>query len=126
MTEVVVLGAGANDERVVGHRLEGTLTGSLAQPHQASVEIDIGRLREQDADVCVAAKDAPQRISDLRCGERSGRHLVDQRLEQVEVASIDQRDIHRKPGEAQGRLEASESAPDDHRAVAPGSCGRVR
>ena len=113
MTEVVVLGARGNDEHVVRHRLEGTLAGNLAQPHQASVEIDIGHLGEQDTDVCVAAKDVPQRISDLRWGQRAGRHLVGQRLEQVEVASIDQRDVHRKPGEVQGRLDPAEPAADD-------------
>ena len=46
-------------------------------------------------------------------GQRAGRHLIGQRLEQVKVASIDQRDVHRKPGEVQGRLDPAEPAADD-------------
>ena len=87
--------------------------GNVAQPHQASVEIDIGHLGEQDTDICAAAKDPPQRISDLRWRERAGRHLVGQRLKQVKVASIDQRDVHWKPGEVQGRLDPAEPAAAD-------------
>ena len=31
----------------------------------------------------------------------------------MKVASIDQRDVHRKPGEVQGRLDPAEPAADD-------------
>ena len=113
MTEVVVLGARGNDECVVRQRLGGGLAGSLPQPYQASVEIDVAHLGEQDGDVCVTAKDAPQRIGDLRRRQRAGRHLVSQRLEQVEVASIDEGDVHRKPGEVQRGLDPAKPAADD-------------
>ena len=50
-----------------------------------------------------AAEDAPQRVADLGRRERAGGHLVGERLEEVEVAPVDQRDLDRQRGRASAR-----------------------
>ena len=40
-------------------------------------------------------EDRPERIGDLAGGERTGRDLVGERLEEVEVPPIDERDLDR-------------------------------
>ena len=64
-------------------------------------------------DVALIAQDVAQRRGDRRRGEAGGGHLVEQRLEQVMVAAIDQRDLDRRPLELAHGPEAGESAADD-------------
>jgi hypothetical protein len=85
-----------------------------AQVHAAGGEVEAGDLGQQHADVRVALEDRAQRVGDLGRGQRAGRHLVGQRLEEVEVAPVDERDLDIRPGEPQRRLQASEAAADDH------------
>ena len=54
-------------------------------------------------------------LCDLVRRERAGRHLVEQRLEQVEVATIDERDLDRRAPETAHGLKAAETSPhNDH------------
>jgi hypothetical protein len=46
--------------------------------------------------------------------QRPGRDLVGERLEEVEVAPVDQRDVHACSPQAEGSLQAAEAAADDH------------
>ena len=48
-----------------------------------------------------------------------GGHLVEQRLEQVVVAAVDQRDVDRLAAEEAGREEPAEAAADDDDRGAP-------
>ena len=48
--------------------------------------------------------------------EARGGHLVEQRLEQVIVVAVDQRDRHARPREARRAGEAAEAGADDHNA----------
>ncbi len=68
-----------------------------------------------DPDVVLVADDAPDRIRDVGGAEPGGRHLVEQRLEQVVVAAIDQGHVDAGADQVLGRGEPTEAAADDHR-----------
>ena len=63
--------------------------------------------------VLLAAEDRPQRVADLARRQGAGRDLVGQRLEEVEVAAVDERDLDVGALEVQGGLEAAEAAAHD-------------
>ena len=88
VAEVRVASPGRHDEGVVVDR--------PAVGHQdlAPVGIEADRLAEQDGRVAVLPHDRPERLRDLARRERPRGHLVQQRLEQVEVAPVDERDRH--------------------------------
>src|SRR5579872_1077290 len=70
---------------------------------------------EQSGDLRAAAKEMPDRPGDFRGRKRSGRRLIEQRLKQVMVATIDDRDANRRSSETVNRLEPAESGADhDH------------
>ena len=90
MAEVVVLRAAGDDQRVVAERL---LTGHGPQRDGARAKIERGHLGEFDPHALLAAEDRAERVADLAGGQRAGRHLVGQRLEEMEVAAVDERDL---------------------------------
>ena len=45
--------------------------------------------------------------------QRRGRDLIEERLEQVVIAAIEQRDAHRRVGQRARAVEPAESAADD-------------
>ena len=102
--EVRVTRAARDDERVVRQRLRRRYSVHRAQLQLARVEVEVGDLGEHDAHVAVAREDRAQRIRDLARRERAGRHLVGQRLEQVEVAPVDERDVDVCSAQAERRL----------------------
>ena len=116
VAEVRVAGAGRHDQRVVVDR--------PAVRHQdlALVGIEADRLAEQDGRVPVLAHDRAKRLRDLARREGARGHLVEQRLEQVEVAPVDERDRDGSvPGEVLRGVQAGEPAPDDHDVVGLGA-----
>ena len=72
----------------------------------------------------MALKDRAQRVGDLGGRERAGGDLVGERLEEVEVAPVDERDLDRPAPQLRERLEAAESAADDHDVVLRGHVDR--
>ena len=109
--EVVVPRAGRYDEAVV---LEPR---AAVEHHTAALEVEARHVAEDDASVALALEQSAQRRGDLRGGERAGRGLVQQRLEEMEVALVDERDLDRRPAKPAHRLEAGEAAADDDDAV---------
>ena len=68
--------------------------------------------------------DRSKRLRDLARREGARGHLVEQRLEQVEVAPVDERDRHGSvAGEVLRGVQAGEPAPDDHDVVGLGRHG---
>ena len=115
VAEVGVARAARDDQRVVGHRLGCRQAGDRPEDHLTPLEVEARDLGEQHADVAVALEDRAQRIRDLARRQRAGRDLVGQRLEQVEVAPVDERDLHVCPPQPERGLESAEAAADDRR-----------
>ena len=112
VVEVGVVGAGRDDQRVVGDR--------PAVGHQdlAALRIEADRLAEDDRRVALLAQDRAQRLGDVAGRQRAGRDLVEQRLEEVEVAPVDQGQAHlRVDPEAARGVQAGEPATDDDHAM---------
>ena len=93
MSEVRVRRPGGDDQRVVadGRRLDVV---DALKPDRACVRVDARDLALQDPDVGTLFEQGAQWVGDLPRRQRSGRHLIGQRLKEVEVAAIDQRDLH--------------------------------
>ena len=110
VAEVGVVRAAGDDQRVVR-------AADRAQCNQAcisaAVEVEVGDLGQQHAHVALAPEDGAERVGDLARRQRAGRDLVGERLEEVEVAAIDEREIDRRRGELQRGLQAAEAAADD-------------
>ena len=85
VAEIVVGGAGGDDQRVVGHF-------AVAQDDLAVGGVEIDDFAEQDFGVAIVLEHDPQGRGDFAGREPAGRHLVEQRLEEVEVAAVDQGD----------------------------------
>ena len=103
VAEVGVARAAGDDQGVVAERLgrgsarrrdDFTRRSSRSKPvTSASIT----------AHVLLALEDRPQRITDLRRREGAGRDLVGERLEEVEVPPVDQRQLDRGAGEVLAR-----------------------
>jgi hypothetical protein len=87
------------------------------------VEVEVGDLGQQDADVAVALEDRAQGIGDLARRERPGRDLVGERLEEMEVAAVDERHLDRRTPQLRHRPQAAETSTDDDDVVFPGPKG---
>ena len=90
VAEVRVGRAGGDDQVVVGELAVG----------RAAPVVRRGRTPVASASSTVVffcfAQDRAERIGDVARVERGGRDLVEQRLEQMVVAPVDQRDLHRR------------------------------
>ena len=111
--EVGVVRAGRDDQRVVGHQeRRGGVAGGDGQ--LAPLDVDRGDLAQDDAHVAAALEDRAQRRGDLARGQRARGHLVGERLEEMEVAPVDQGDVGPRAAQVADRLQAAEAAADDH------------
>ena len=112
VVEIGVVGAGRDDERVVGDR------SAVGDQDLAPLGIQTDRLAEDDRRVALLAQDRAQRLGDVARRQRPGRDLVEQRLEQVEIAPVDERqpDLGIDPEAARG-VQAGEPATDDDHAM---------
>ena len=80
VAEVGLAGAGRDDQPVVRVTVSRPSTSRGDGP---GGEVDVGDLAEHDPGVLLPAQDLAGRRGDLALGEDAGRHLVEQRLEQV-------------------------------------------
>ena len=84
----------------------------------ASLQIEAGHLGEDDIDVLAATQNVPQHGGDCTGRQDAGGHLVEQRLEQVVIALVDERDVEVGRCEQAGGGQAAEAAADHDDAVA--------
>ena len=117
VAEVGVVRAARDDQRVIGHRVRYRQIADRPEDHLAPLEVEAVDLGEQHAHVVVALEHCAQRIGDLAGRQGAGRDLVAERLEQVEVAAVDERDRHVRLAQPERGLEAAEAAADDHDVV---------
>src|SRR5262249_49893154 len=74
--------------------------------------IEIDDVTENYLDVSCVSENAPDRLGDLAGVEHSGRNLVEKRLEDVMIFTVDQRDPDRFICKSLGRPQAAKSAAD--------------
>ena len=108
VAEVRVLGAAGEDEIVVAQLAEVGGERRAARSTASTSLCSTRTLRE-------AREDAADRRRDLRRAEARHRHLVEQRLEQMVVAAVDQRHLDAAhAAEPLGGVQPGEAAADDH------------
>ncbi len=121
MAEVGLAGPGGHDQAVIGV-LDGHPVRQVGMDHPL-VEIEAVDLGQLHGHVLLAAHDVAQRGGDLSGRQHPGRRLVEQRLEQVVVAPVDQGHIDGLTAEVPGGGQAPEPAADDDHPVAAGPTG---
>ena len=119
--EIAVPRAGGENQVVVGYP-------RVFHDHRLVRGVDVGDPAEQDPHIGLAAEDLADGRGDVRRRQRRGRHLVEQRLEQMVVVPVDQRHPARGIAEGARRRDAGEPGPhDDHvgqvAEVRPGQVG---
>ena len=108
VAEIGVARAGREHERVVAD------APAVLQQHLARGRIDSRGRAEQGGDVLAPAKELTDRPGDFRGGERCRPDLVEQRLEQMVVALIDDGDAYTRGLQSLCDGESAEAAADDH------------
>ena len=111
VAEIGVAGAGGEDEGVIGH------LAAVGQQHPAPRPVDAGGAPEQGRHLRAVPEQPADRPGDLRRGEQRRRDLVEQGLEQVVVALIDDGDPHRGAPEVVRELQPGETRADDDHVV---------
>jgi hypothetical protein len=99
-----VPGTGGDDQGVVRQRRR------VGQDDAAPRRIDGLRFAEEDAHVVGLPQHPSDRRADVAWRERRRRDLIQQRLEEVVVVTIDERDVRARPGQRLGGREATEAA----------------
>jgi hypothetical protein len=107
MSEISVPRPARHDQPVVWHA-------PLADQDLAGYRIDARHATEQDRRVALAPQDTADRLRDVGGRQARRRDLVEQRLEQMVVAPIDQGDLHLLVAERHRCAEAAEPGADDH------------
>ena len=107
VTKVGMGRAGGDDEIVV-------LKGLLAQVHALRREIDRLHLAHQHRSIRLATQDMSQRRRNRGCRQSRRSHLVQQRLKQVVVAAVDQRDVHVRRTQRPNGPQSAEATAHDY------------
>ena len=106
ISEVGLSSAGRDDQRVVrGH-------GGAQRAHRGDrtrVQVELGDPAEQGGGVGLLLQYLPGRGRHLALGQHTGRHLVEQRLEQVVRGHADHRDVDWRLGQGLRRPQARRS-----------------
>ena len=112
MAEICVAGTGGQNESVVV-QIIATIEQDTTRAH-----VHAGHRGEQCRDLGPPAHQEPNGPGDFRGCEGGRSNLIEQRLEDVMVAPIDHRDVHRRAGQSVGRFQAAEAAAYDHDVMA--------
>jgi hypothetical protein len=111
LPEVRVLRAGREQQVIVCELAE-------VAAHDARIAVDRARFTLNHRDVPVARQQAADRHRDLGRAQAGHRDLIEQRLEQVMIATIDDPHVDRvRPAEDLCGVHAGETAADDHHAL---------
>jgi len=115
------LRASGDDEGVVGK------FGGVAEKDEFSGGVEIHSFAQEDLGIFLAAEDGTQGRGDFAGRERAGGDLIEERLEEMEVALINESDLGVGAFEGAGGDEAAETAAedDDLRLSGHGECGPI-
>ena len=111
MSEISVSRACGQNERVVWQGV------AIFEQNAMCAFVDAGHRGEQGGDVMARAQQVPDRPGDFRRCKRGCCDLIEQRLKQVMVAAVDERDVHRCACEVVRRFKSAKSPADDHDAA---------
>jgi hypothetical protein len=115
VAEIGVPRAGGEHQRVVGH------LAAVVDQHAATCRVDAAHGGKQRRHLAAITHEMADRPGDLAGCERGGRDLVEQRLEQMMIAAVDQRDLDGSARKPVGRFQPAEAGADDDDAM--GICG---
>ena len=87
---------------------------AVVEHHLLGRGVDLFHLPQQDLDVGGFAQQPAQGRGHVGLRHQAGGHLIEQGLEEVEVALVDQGHAHRLAPQGLGRLESGETAAHDH------------
>ena len=107
MAEIGMGGAAGDQQQVV------LQPAAIAQHHLAGMRVDRRHFTQPYIHVALPAEDVAQRRGDVRRGQAGGGDLVEQWLEQVVVAAVDQGDMQAGAGKGAAGPQAGEAAADD-------------
>ena len=113
----MTVGAGGQHEVVEGQ------VGLPVDVQRRAVPVDAGDSALPEAHVALAVEQAPHDVGHVGRAQAGGGHLVQQRLEGVEVVLVDERDLDRRSLQPPGDLEPAEPGADHHD---PGDHGHGR
>ena len=130
MAKIAVAGTGGENQRVEADGAAGNRAG-VTRVGRAAIEIgriaaeanfmfrqiEARHLGHEDGKILLPLEQGPQRRGDIRRRKRSGGDLVQQRLKQMVISPIDQRDLHRRAGQMLRRPQPTKSAADDDYAM---------
>ncbi|MEY9629507.1 hypothetical protein ABIA27_004542 [Sinorhizobium fredii] len=108
MAEISMRRTGRKHQRVVGN------CPAARQRHGPCRPIDALHLAEQRRHLRSVAVKMADRPGDLGGRKNGGRDLVEQRLKEVVIAPIDERDADRRALEVMDKLQPAEAAAHDH------------
>src|ERR1700680_1640113 len=106
MIEVRMRGARRHDQIVVRDL-------AVDELHDLVTDVDAGRLSEEYVCIRLSGHDRPNRIRDVARIQRRGGYLIEQRLKEVIVAPIDDRDPRRRALEGLCRVQPAEATAED-------------
>jgi hypothetical protein len=112
VAEVRVGRARGDDEGVVGQSESAPVRS--APVHELLLHVDVGHLAQHRADVGHPADHPAQRGRDRPGRQDPGGDLVEQRLEEVVVGAVDERDVHEGAVEGARGVQPPEPAADHH------------
>jgi len=109
--EVRLAGAGSDDQTVVHDLI--TLTDCLDRD-AAGLEVDTDDFAKDDARISLVAENFADRRRDVVFAENPRGDLTQQRLDQVVIRPVDDREVDIGTSQRLRRREATESAADNH------------
>ena len=107
MPKIGMLGTSCDEEMIVGNA-------AAFGDHFSACRIDSRNFRQNHFGVPLPTEDAADRRRNITRRQARGRDLVEQRLEQVIVVAIDDRDVERRFRQLLGRRKPTETCPDNY------------
>jgi hypothetical protein len=87
--------------------------------NRSRAQVHTGHFGEHHTDIFLLVSELPHRGGDLGWCKNRGRHLIEQRLEDVVIALVDQNDFRIASFQSASRGDSSKSAADDHDTLSP-------
>src|SRR6185295_3834777 len=114
VSKITVARTGREDQAVIGD-VHVAAVGEAGHD-EALILVHGGYLAEDDRRIPLPAENAADRSTDLARRKHGGRHLIEQWLEQMVVAAVNQNHFNRSPAKSLGGGQTTKAAPNDYNA----------